>query len=585
MTSNFLGSYRADGISAPRLERVLAVGRAFLAVVGLLAIYLDPTEPRRLAVVAYTLLAAYALFSLAVLAWVQLGRRVTGRHGLAFHVADMLWASALTFVSDGAGSPLFLFFVFVVVASAYRWGFRETVATTVGMVVVFLLETAAAAAGPWRETLLATDLEVNRTILRIGYLLLTGFLLGYLAEQEKQSRAELGALANLPLSPRIDLDLRGSITTVADDLLRIFRATDIAFVIDDVATVVATSWTHRSRSSASAADIDRRELDPAELADWLFEGPGRSWHVKPQPGGSGLFQCVSTESWALKRVTQDVPDRVTLWARLQPMIAIDVGAANEWRGRIYLAGFPDGDDMERVVHFLDAVGAHVTPALTNLFLLRRLHQQESAAERARVARELHDGAIQALIGIEMKIEAMLRSPAERRLGQRGDLADIQLTVRQEVVALRELMHALRPIEIDAHENLPDVLAGVVERFRRDSGMPARFIMSGDAPAMRPAAALEIVRIVQEALVNARRHSRAHNVFVRLTPAAGGYRLSVEDDGTGFSFEGRLTSSELDERRIGPAIIKERARLLGGHLVVQSTPGSGSRIELTFAGQG
>jgi two-component system nitrate/nitrite sensor histidine kinase NarX len=94
--------------------------------------------------------------------------------------------------------------------------------------------------------------------------------------------------------------------------------------------------------------------------------------------------------------------------------------------------------------------------------------------------------------------------------------------------------------------------------------------------------VEIVRIVQEALVNVRKHSHARNVLVRLSSDRGTFRLVVEDDGHGFDFEGRLSARELDERRVGPAIIKERARIAEAELAVDSTPGAGARVELTFS---
>jgi two-component system nitrate/nitrite sensor histidine kinase NarX len=89
--------------------------------------------------------------------------------------------------------------------------------------------------------------------------------------------------------------------------------------------------------------------------------------------------------------------------------------------------------------------------------------------------------------------------------------------------------------------------------------------------------------VQEALVNARKHSRARNVLVRLTEQSGAHRVVIEDDGCGFAFEGRLSGSELERRRLGPAIIKERARIADAQLAIDSTPGAGTRVELTFSG--
>jgi signal transduction histidine kinase len=257
-----------------------------------------------------------------------------------------------------------------------------------------------------------------------------------------------------------------------------------------------------------------------------------------------------------------------------------VGVDDQWHGRLYLS---DGASrgLERRLHFLDAVMAQVTPALTSVVLLRRLASQASAAERARVARELHDGTIQALIGLEMKVAALRRSadPVDRPLA--AELESVQQVLRAEVLAVRELMQALRPVELDAVHQLPDVLASVVERFRRDSGVSARFVSNATAIHLAPAAAIEVVRIVQEALANVRKHSHAVNVLVRFTQASDGYTLVVEDDGHGFEFEGLLTHEELDRARIGPAIIKERARLIGGHVTIESTPQVGARLQVTF----
>jgi signal transduction histidine kinase len=165
-----------------------------------------------------------------------------------------------------------------------------------------------------------------------------------------------------------------------------------------------------------------------------------------------------------------------------------------------------------------------------------------------------------------------------------ELREIQELLRREVLALRELMQALRPIQLDANERLADVLLAVVERFRRDSGVSARFVATGDIPLLPTDEALELIRIVQEALVNVRKHSRARNVLVRLTRNHGTLHLVVEDDGRGFEFEGRLTGAELDALRMGPAVIKERARILGAALTVDSSPGLGARIELTLGGE-
>jgi signal transduction histidine kinase len=91
---------------------------------------------------------------------------------------------------------------------------------------------------------------------------------------------------------------------------------------------------------------------------------------------------------------------------------------------------------------------------------------------------------------------------------------------------------------------------------------------------------ELARIVQEALVNVRKHSQARQVLVRLGTKNGNWKVEIEDDGRGFPFEGRLSQHELETTGKGPLVIKERVRLIAGELTIESSPGRGSRLEIT-----
>jgi signal transduction histidine kinase len=85
--------------------------------------------------------------------------------------------------------------------------------------------------------------------------------------------------------------------------------------------------------------------------------------------------------------------------------------------------------------------------------------------------------------------------------------------------------------------------------------------------------------VREALANVRRHSGAQHVLVRLARQHGGWMLTIEDDGRGFEFSGRLTHAELDENRRGPLVIKQRVRAIEGELTIVSKVGQGARLEI------
>jgi len=582
-----LGTSRPD-LSEPvdrhatgtRVERVLAVGRAFLTVMGLVTIYIDPTQPERLVGIPYAILAAYALYSVGVLIYAHGASRIEASHAMAFHCIDIVLAAVLTFVGDGQGSPFFLFFLFSVVSSAYRWGFLGTIATTATTIAVYLLQTGVAEIGPWSQTWFATfDLQLSRTILRVLYLSLTGFLLGYLAEQEKRSRDELIVTADVSRQPRVDLGLGGSVTAVGRKLLTVFRAGSAVVIIRDRDTRGSHLW--RIEANAKAEAVPRRDLAPDEQAAWLFDAPGPVWECSPDAEPDRFrARVVVPGFWPLRRTRVEVPSLVQAAIAGKRVLIADIGWADEWDGRVYLLDAATRQSPEEALHFLGSLTSYMVPALTNVLLTNQLRNRASAAERARVARELHDGSIQSLIGLEMKLQA-LRRTASVPGAIAVELERAQNLVRQEVLELRELMQALRPIELDASERLPDVLADLVERFRRDTGLAARFVFSGRSVSVPPPMALEVVRIVQEALVNVRKHSRARNVLVRLSSTASGCILVVEDDGVGLSFEGRLSGEDLDRSRAAPAMLRERARLAGAHLSIDSTPGSGTRIELNI----
>jgi two-component system nitrate/nitrite sensor histidine kinase NarX len=120
---------------------------------------------------------------------------------------------------------------------------------------------------------------------------------------------------------------------------------------------------------------------------------------------------------------------------------------------------------------------------------------------------------------------------------------------------------------------------VVERFRRDTGIAATFASGLSDPELPRDLAREMVRMLQESLVNIRKHSGAQSVVVRFGVSGDAWGLVVDDDGRGFEFTGRFTLEELDQARRGPVVLKERVRAVGGHLWLTSESGRGSRLEI------
>ncbi len=255
-----------------------------------------------------------------------------------------------------------------------------------------------------------------------------------------------------------------------------------------------------------------------------------------------------------------------------------------WAGRIFLFEPNLNVQLVEMVEFLQTLIRQVSPAVFSVYLQNRLQAKAGALERARVARELHDGVIQSLIAVEMQLQVLRGQDPLRDTPQADELQRLQHIVRTEVLNLRDLMQQMRPAEFDPDELL-DHFADMVQRFGRDTGISARFVTDLKAVALERHVCFELVRIVQEGLANIRKHSGATHVLVRFNLDPGAWRLEISDDGRGFPFEGRLSQADLDARSGGPAIIRERVRAIGARLAIDSQPGRGSRLEILVPQEG
>jgi len=302
-----------------------------------------------------------------------------------------------------------------------------------------------------------------------------------------------------------------------------------------------------------------------------------------QRGSQDKYSIVALDDEGRRMEMAQVDQLKMPVAHAKSLLVVSHEMGRDWSGRFVVVNASLGRRQERELHFAQNIVRQVSPALYSVFLFRRFRSRAGAIERARVARELHDTAIQSLISIEMQVDVLRRrAPADSQLAP--ELERIQALLRQEVLNLRELMQTMRPIDIGPNQFL-DFIAQLVERFSRDTGVSARFLSELQEVTMPAATCRELARVVQEGLVNIRKHSGAHSAVVRFGAQNGHWKLVIDDDGRGFPFTGRFTLSQLDDFRRGPSVIKERVRAVGGDMVIESTPGRGSRLEITIPQKG
>jgi signal transduction histidine kinase len=562
-----------------RAERAVAVARVFVAVGALAAITFSPVSSEPHSQISYSILVGYAAIAFMVAVLLE----VTPKHwkvsALAMHVVDVSVAGAVTFLTNGTNSPFFVLFLFTLLAAAYRWGFAETLATACAAVTLLVVEAVMPVVMP---DLLQGQFEPERLIVRSTYVVLAGVLIGYLAQSEKQFRGEATAIAAILSRADARAGLKPTMATVFDSLLQLFGAQRAVLVVRENPSDQVFLWEANRSDAGVAAAIRFAHLEPSNLETYMFAPEAAAWHaVRRRVSRGDRCDIVAVDRRGSRLPADPCSFPPAFLAAIQPfdqLMSVSIELGTEWTGRLFLVNPVIAADRYSGLAFAQRVVRQIAPAVQNIYLLRRLRASASAIERGRIARELHDGVIQTVTGVEIQVAALALRIADQFPMVEEELSRLHTTLRQEGARLRDLMQQMRPLELDA-DKLVNALADFVQRFQRDTGIGARFVTQLDRVALTPRACREVARILEEALVNVRRHSGARNVFVRLSTVNGDCCLSIDDDGRGFPFTGRLSQADLDASRKGPMVINERVRQIGGALTVESDPGRGARLEI------
>ncbi|MFZ0770764.1 MAG: histidine kinase [Candidatus Sulfotelmatobacter sp.] len=577
----------ADPSEVRRTERWLATARVFLAVSALAAIYMDPTQLGH-APVAYALLGLYLVHGVLVMTLLRRKQQSTAAFRLLVHSVDIVWPAFISIFAEGPRSPFFLFFFFVLAASAYRWGLWETLSTAAAEVALLwiesfvLLHVWAIREGslPWH--ILAglrvniNEFEPKRLFMLSVYLLVMGLLLGYLAEQQKRLRTEKAGVTRMLAKVRVEAGLTGTLQQISREVLGMYSAAQLVFAAQEVHSQRRFLGELRNGKGESS-DFAWLDSAPREAKIYLEDFPGEVCYAANK-GDRWFVVALDREGNQLPAPSAEPLVQLKQRRPFQSLIAISFVFGTEWRGRVFVfEPVWRGDTQEELRSLLD-LARQVGPAVYNVYLLHRLRRRAGAAERARFARELHDGAVQSLIAVEMQVDVLKRQAETTPAVVSGELGRIQGLLREEVLKLRELMQQMKSIDVDSRKFL-SVVTDTVERFERETGISARFVTDIEKLEMPEKICRELLRIVQEGLVNVRKHSRARHALVRLGSNSSQWNLTMEDDGRGFPFSGRLTQDQLDQMGKGPTIIKERVRLIAGALTVESNPGLGTRLEI------
>ncbi|GAA5064179.1 GAF domain-containing sensor histidine kinase [Streptomyces sp. SID10815] len=375
---------------------------------------------------------------------------------------------------------------------------------------------------------------------------------------------------------------RSGLAAVSSALLAMSRHLEVRDVLK---TIVASA---RELLDAQYAALGVPD-DHGGFAQFVVDGISEEqWRaIGPLPRQHGILAAMlhQAEAERLADVRQD--PRFEGWPAAHPdmsdFLGLPIRDGDEVIGALFLAnkrcpkpaggcGFTQEDE-----DLLALLAQHAAIALTNARLYERSRELTIAEERSRLAHELHDAVSQKLFSLRLTAQAAAALVDRDPVRAKGELQQVAALAAEAADELRAAVVELRPAALD-EDGLVATLRTQIQVL--DRAHTARVTFTAQGLRALPAAQEEaVLRVAQEALHNALRHSGARHVDVTLERRGCGAVLRVTDDGSGFDQQAVRGAG----RHLGLVSMRDRASGAGGTLTVESAPGKGTTIEMEAPG--
>jgi len=548
-----------------RVERVVATTRVVLSVCSFLAVWIDPSTPARYVEETYVLLGAYVAYAVLALAAIHRASVISRRWVLSAHLVDLAVFSAAVYLTDGSTSPFFAYFIFAIVTATLRWRWRGALWTGLAAMLAF-----ASIAVYFAFLLGDPSFELNRFVLRCAYLAVVTFLVGYAGYHQQMVEDELARVAAWPRHASDEIE-----GLLAEILPRVGSVLDVA--------AVAVLW-------------EEAEEPWVKLASWRT-GRFRMERLAPDTYGEGVagplhehsFLCTDLDRVPVPVVVatpggplewEGVPLDPSLRARLGFGAVLSCPLRGDtFAGRLFVESRSNAIADDLMLGMI--VATLVSSSIDHVFLMDRLRETVASDERHRLGSDLHDGLLQSLTAVALHLRSVSDALQDEPELARQRLRDLQAVLEGEQRDLRAFIGELRPSGSPAGTDF--VLLARLEELctRVEHVWPMRVRLRHEGAFSGGASlAVNLYRLVHEALINAARHSGATTVDVSLVCSGPSVVIRVADDGRGLSFSGTRTLRELGELDTGPRALRERVARLSGDLVVTSSE-AGTTLDIVI----
>ncbi len=320
-----------------------------------------------------------------------------------------------------------------------------------------------------------------------------------------------------------------------------------------------------------------------QLETFVYSGmPSELANLIPNlPQGHGLLGVLIADPQPIRipRISDDKRS-VGFPAQHPPMesfLGVPVMAGNDVLGNLYLTNKLEFDEFsEYDVELVQMLAAHVAVAIQNARLYEQVGRLAIVDERARIGMDLHDGVIQSIYAVGLILESTRLEIQKRHMAEADDLLENAIEGLNDTIRdIRNFILDLRPHRFSG--NLEQGLSRLVREFQANTMIPVTLSVPPDVVAMLSTPVVRAIFLTtQEALANIARHARASQVSITARRGSKGVELVITDNGRGFD-----ASTIRQAVGHGLANMRARAEELRGTFKIQTTPGKGTTVSLTF----
>lgn len=527
-----------------------------LSASAMITVLLDPAIQTRFTAVAWLVFFGYTVHSIVLYLLPHVSQQHIYRHSRVANRIDVCWYALMVYQTGGGDSSFFPFFLFVILISAFRWGFDEGARITLASALLFSLTVLSA----------ASDTELLHILLRTTFLLALGYMIAYWGESHLMQRRRLALLRDVSRlsNPRFGAD--HTIASVLECTRDFFQASSAVLVMQESE---AARWQLRTARQGEAGAALRAVPVSAALAEHLTAIPARQTllYVRPPWRRLGRWRaCWASEgaSGQWRAASADNGAQLAELLEARSFICCPV-SLRHGAGQLYVVS--EQHDFGRTdAQFLNHIVAQAFSVIENILLLDRLASEAAQRERQKIAIDLHDSTIQHYISLYHTLIALSNKAAPDN-PLRGDLRQLASMADKGVGDLRHFAGVTRSAPTACEPVFRQALQRRVAELKQLHGLDLTVDIRNDVDIGDRLAA-EVLLLLSEGVSNICKHTTAKHGLVQVACADGRIRIVIENECMGAPRTDFI-----------PRSLTQRGAALGGKTYVERGDSGGTAVRI------